>query len=116
MCHLGFMLEFSAVGIGQLRRVAFVSSTWKVANLTKSTSPVPHCNQGPAGIFFWILAGLGRVLKKKVGQRVGSGRVEVLKDTLFTLGHISGLPKMSGISDKNIIMLQLLSSRASREW
>ena len=57
LCHLGFMLEFSAVGIGQLRRVAFVSSTWKLAYLTKSTSPVPHCNQGPAGTFF----GFGRV-------------------------------------------------------
>ena len=55
LCHLGFILEFSAMGIGQLRRVAFVSSTWKLANLTKSTFPVPHCNQGRGGHYglFW---------------------------------------------------------------
>ena len=55
LCHLGFISEFSAMGIGQLRRVAFVSSTWKLANLTKSASPVPHCNQGRGGHYglFW---------------------------------------------------------------
>ena len=50
--------------------------------------PSPTLQPGPSGYFFWIWAGLGRVLKKKVGQRVGSGQVEVLKDTLFTLGHV----------------------------
>ena len=64
MCHLGFILEFSAVGIGQLRRVAFVSSTWKLANLTKSTSPVPHCNQGPADRCFLDLGGFGSGVEK----------------------------------------------------
>ena len=76
------------MGIGQLRRVAFVSSTWKLAYLTKSTSPVPHCNQGPAGRCFLDLGGFGSGVEKKVGQRVSLGQVEVLKDTLFTLGHV----------------------------
>ena len=75
-CHLGFILEFSAVGIGQLRRVAFVSSTWKLANLTKSTSPVPHCNQGPAGRCFLDLGGFGSGVEKKSRSEgeFGSGR------------------------------------------
>ena len=73
LCHLGFILEFSAVGIGQLRRVAFVSSTWKLAYLTKSTSPVPHCNQGPAGRCFLDLGGFGSGVEKKSRPAGGFG-------------------------------------------